>query len=191
MNYKDYWEQLHDTREELNSLLHSYWNDYSNIGTWQFWTVLASLVIPLIILFFTVDRRRIFELFFFGYTIHILWSYTSIVIENYGYFVHTYFLAPIFPFGLTMNASALPVSFLLLYQYCTNTNKNFYLYALIVIAIFSFGVTSIEESLGLLEFRKGMNQFYIFIIDIVIVFSSYWFTKLILKMKARWYMLTK
>src|SRR5690625_2724206 len=161
MDYKEYWEQIRNKQNELNSLLNDYWNDYSAIGTWQFWIVLTFLIVPLVILYFAVDRKRIFELFFFGYTVHILWSYTGIIIERYGFFIHTYFLAPVLPFGLTMNASALPVAFLLIYQYCTNKGKNFYLYGLLVTAIFAFGVASIEKSIGLLEFRKGMNQFYI------------------------------
>lgn len=185
MDYKAYWEQMNAKGEELNSLIASYWNDYSNIGTWQFWTVLALAVIPLVILYFTVDRKRIFELFFFGYTVHILWTYTDIVIEKYGYFVHLYFLTPIFPFASNMTASALPVAFLLLYQYCTNANKNFYLYTLILSAAFAFGFASIEVSLGLLEFRKGMNQFYIFIIDVLIAYSAFWFTRIVIKVKER------
>lgn len=185
MDFREYWERMHTKGEELNSLISSYWNDYSNMGTWQFWTVVALLVIPLVILYFTVDKKRIFELFFFGYTVHILWTYIDIVIERYGYFVHTYFLAPVFPFALNMTASALPVGFLLLYQYCTNTNKNFHLYALILSAAFAFGFASIEEGLGLLQFRKGMNQFYIFIIDVMIAYSAYWFTKIVLKIRER------
>ena len=65
MDYKDYWDQIRSNQDELNSLISSYWNDFSNIGTWQFWTVFALLVIPLMILYFAVDRKRIFELFFF------------------------------------------------------------------------------------------------------------------------------
>jgi len=185
MDYTDYWKQIYEKNYELNSLLHAYWNEYSHLGTWQFWIVFAFLVIPLIILYFTVDRKRIFELFFFGYTVHILWTYVGVALENYGYFVHTYFLSPMFPFGLSMNSSALPVGFLLVYQYCTNTNKNFYLYTLIAAAFFAFGIASIESSLGLVDFRKGMNQLYVYLIDVVIVYSTYWFTKLIFKIKEQ------
>jgi hypothetical protein len=81
--------------------------------------------------------------------------------------------------ALNMTASALPVGFLLLYQYCTNNKKSFYLYTLILSAVFAFGFATLEAELGLLEFNKGMNQIYIFLIDIVIVFISYGFTKFI------------
>lgn len=181
MEYRDYWNQIYEKSEELNSLISSYWNEYSHMGTWQFWTVVFLLVAPLVLLYFTVDRKRMFEVFFFGYTVHIFWTYIDIVLERYGYFVHTYFLLPVLPFALNMTASALPVGFLLLYQYCTNNNKNFYLYSLALSLVFAFVFTAIERYFGLLEFNKGMTQFYVLLIDLAIVYISYWFTVLIRK----------
>ncbi|MGP4041877.1 hypothetical protein ACTWP4_18545 [Gracilibacillus sp. D59] len=179
MEYREYWEQIYEKSEELNSIISSYWSNYSNMGTWQFWVVLSLLIFPLFLLYITVDRKRMFELFFFGYTAHILWTYVDIMLERYGYFVHTYFLIPALPMALSMTASALPVGFLLIYQYCTNNKKNFYLYTLILSLVFAFGLASLEAHFGLLKFNKGMNQFYLFLIDIVIAFVSFWFTKFI------------
>ncbi|MBY0144990.1 hypothetical protein [Neobacillus niacini] len=183
MEYKKYWDLIYQKNTDVNALYSDYWKEFSHLGTWQFWVVLALLVIPLLVLFFTVDRKRIFELFFFGYTIHILWTYIDIALGRNGYFVHHYFLTPSLPNAANMTASVLPVGFLLLYQYCTNKQKNFYLYTLIVSACFAFIFASIEQYMGFVEFRKGMNQFYLFLIDIVIVVSSYWFTKFILRVK--------
>ncbi len=179
MTYREYWEQIYEKHEELNSIISSYWNNYSHMGTWQFWVVIFLLLFPLFLLYFTVDRKRLFELFFFGYTAHMLWAYIDIMLESYGYFVHPYFLVPALPLALNMTASALPVGFLLVYQYCTNNQKNFYLYTLILSAVFAFGFGSIEAHFGLVIFDKGMNQFYLFLIDIVIAFTSFWFTKFI------------
>ncbi|QGH36477.1 hypothetical protein GI584_21565 [Gracilibacillus salitolerans] len=179
MKYKEYWDQIYEKNEELNSIISSYWSNYSDMGTWQFWVVVSLLIFPLFLLYFTVDRKRMFELFFFGYTVHMLWTYVDIILERYGYFVHTYFLTPVLPMALNMTASALPVGFLLIYQYCTNNKKNFYLYTIILSVVFAFGFASLEAHFGLLKFNKGMNQFYVFLIDIVIAFISFWFTKFI------------
>lgn len=187
MDYKEFWNKIYEKNNELNSLYSSYWNEYSNLGTWQFWVVISLLVFPLILLYFTVDRKRIFELFFFGYTIHMLWTYIDIAIGRNGYFNHKYFLTPILPIATNITASVLPVGFLLIYQYCTNNKKNFYLYSLILSALFAFGFATVEKYLGFVEFRKGTNQFHIFLIDIGIVFTSYWFTKLIIRLKSRVY----
>jgi hypothetical protein len=179
MSFEEYWNRLYEAGDELNSIFHSYWVDYSNLNTWQFWVVLILLVAPLILLFFTVDRSRIFELFFFGYSVHIFWTYVDVPLERYGYFVHQYFILPLFPYSLNMTASVLPVSFLLLYQYCTNRKKNFLLYAALMSAVFTFVLAPLESYFGLLELRRGMTYFYVFLIDLGIVYFSYFFTQML------------
>ncbi|WP_394138784.1 hypothetical protein [Cytobacillus oceanisediminis] len=183
MSYIEYWDQIFKENKDMNSLITSYWHDYSNMGMWQFWLVISLLVLPLILLYFTVDRRRIFEVFFFGYTVHILWAYLDIVLQRYSFFVHTYFFTPIFPHALNMTASALPVGFLLLYQYCLNHKKNFLVYTLFLSAVFAFGFATIEALIGMLEFNKGMNQFYLFLIDVGITYAAYFSTKFVKKMR--------
>ncbi|MFZ4453881.1 hypothetical protein [Salibacterium aidingense] len=174
MSYREYWVEIQEKREELNSLISSYWSGYSNLGTWEFWLVLSLLVLPLFLLYF-IDRKRIFELFCFGYTVHLLWTYIDLILENQNYLIHTRFLTPLLPFALTVTTSLLPVGFLLLYQYCTNHKKNFYVYTVILSAIFVYVFMSLEKGIGLVEFERGMNQFYVLIIDISIAYISYWF----------------
>ncbi|AXF55742.1 hypothetical protein [Salicibibacter kimchii] len=183
MDRQELWEQINNKSDDLHTLVASYWEQYSHIITWQFWVVASMLILPLILLYFTVDRKRIFEVFFYGYTVHILWSYTSIVLARLGLLVHPYFIIPMLPYGLGMTASAIPVGFLLLYQYCANQNKNFYLSAIILSAFFGFGSVSIESYLGLTELNQGMNLFYIFLINLVIAYIAFWFTKLVWKIK--------
>lgn len=184
MNYQAYWKEINQTREQLHRLLQSYWSDYSGVGTWPFWLIFTFLIVPLVLLFFTVDRKRIFEIFFFGYTIHILWTYTYIALENAMYLSPRYFLTPFLPFALNITASVLPVGFLLLYQYCTNHNKNFYLYTILLSAIFAFGLASLEQWLGLLELHGGLRKFHLFLIDLIIVFITYGATRLLVRIQA-------
>ncbi|MEH7440244.1 hypothetical protein V7182_22610 [Neobacillus drentensis] len=185
MDYKQQWEQIVEKKVELHSAYSSYWNQYSDFGNWQFWLVLALLLFPLLLLVFTVDRKRIFEIFFFGYTVHILWEYADIALGHSGFFVHKYFLLPVIPNATNVTASVLPVGFLLLYQYCTNHKKNFFFYTILLSAVFAFGFASFERYLGLVEFKKGMNQFYLFLIDLLVVFIAYWSTRLLLKIRDR------
>jgi hypothetical protein len=183
MNFHEYWNDIYAKSKDLNSELISYWKQYSSIDSWQFWFVLILLVAPLILLYFTVDRKRVFEIFFYGYTVHVLWTYTDTLLGSTTLFVHEYFIIPLLPFALSLTSSVLPVGFLLVYQYCTNNQKNFYLYSTILSAIFAFGFATIEEQLGLIEFNNGMNTFYVFLIDIVIAFTAYWITIFVRKLK--------
>ncbi|MCY9658306.1 hypothetical protein P5G65_02210 [Paenibacillus chondroitinus] len=185
MDFKQYWNQILEKQEELNSQLSSYWSSFSDMGNWQFWVVTSLLVVPLLLVFFIVDRKRIFEIFFFGYTVHMIWTYIDIALGRTGHFTHKYFLTPVLPNALNITVSVLPVGFLLLYQYCTNKNKNFYLYTLLLSAMFAFGFATIEKYMGFVEFRKGTNQFHLFIIDVGIAYIAYWFTRLLLKVREK------
>ena len=185
LNYKEFWKQISEKNEELNALYHSYWHQFSDMGSWQFWMIISLLLLPLILLFFTVDRKRIFELFFFGFIVHVLWSYIIIALGRSGYFMHHYFILPVLPIAINVTASVLPIGFLLLYQYCTNRQKNFYIYTLLLSVIFAFGFASIERYLGMTSYKNGMRQFYLFLIDIGVVYIAYWSTKLLLKVKEK------
>lgn len=176
MSYQEYWGQMYEQNERMNSMTTSYWNQYSAMDSWQFWVVAALLVLPLVLLYFKVDRSKILLLFFFGYTVHILWTYIDIVLERYNFFVHTYFIAPIFPHALNMTASVLPAVFLLLYQYCLNHNKNFFLYTIILSALFSFILVPLEMYLGLVKLGKGMQLYHVFVIDVAIAYAAYLLT---------------
>lgn len=185
MSEEQYWQTIHKTQDQLNHLFYDYWKQYSDFGNWQFWAVLALAVLPLVLLCFTVDRKRIFELFFFGYTVHILWTYIDIALGRSNHLTHAYFLIPILPNASNITASVLPVGFLLLYQYCTKHSKNFYIYTIIVSALFAFGLAPLEKSLGLIEARKSMNLFYVFLIDLGIVYFAYWITKWLLNIQKK------
>ncbi|MCP8615406.1 hypothetical protein [Salirhabdus salicampi] len=185
MGYHDYWDKIIGISNELSSVNVSYWSQYSHMGTWQFWVILGLMICPLILLFFTVDRFRIFEIFFFGFIVHLLWAYIDIALTRETYLIHTYFIIPLFPFALSVTASALPVGFILLYQYCTNRNKNFYLHTIWLSVMFAYVFASFEEILGLLELRKGLLKYHLFLIDIAVAYIAFLATKLILKLKQR------
>ncbi|MEH7097325.1 hypothetical protein [Neobacillus vireti] len=177
MDFTQYWDKINENKQELSSLYSSYWNKYSDLSTWLFWVELALLVVPLLLLFFVVDRKKLFEVLFFGYTVHMIWSYTQIALGRSTLFYHNYFLLPILPNASNVTASLLPVGYLLLYQYCSNRHKNFLIFAPLLSAVFTFGFASIEKYLGLISFQNRMNQFWLFLIGIVIAYISYRITK--------------
>ncbi len=183
MDFQQYWENIYDTSEKLNSLLLDYWREYSYFDDWQFWVAVGFLVVPLILLFFFVDRKRIFEVLFYGYSVHILWNYTDTLLGSSNYFVHKYFAFPLLPYALSLTSSFLPVGFLLVYQFSTNHNKNVYFYTILFAAIFAFILAPLESVFGLIDLHYGMNYFYIFLIDIVIAFLALWLTKFILYLR--------
>ncbi|PLT28886.1 hypothetical protein [Peribacillus deserti] len=185
MNFKKYWNQIGDQNEKLTSLYSSYWDKFSDYGEWQFWLVLALFVVPLVLLCFFVDRKRIFEVFFFGFTVHILWNYIDSALSRGGYFTHNYFMVPYLPNATNMTASVLPVSYLLLYQFCTNRNQNFFLWTLLLSAFFAFVYGIFEEKAGFTKLNKGFSQFHLFLIDVLLAYIACWATNFLVKVNRR------
>jgi hypothetical protein len=183
MNYKEYWDKINEINGQLHSLYSSYWDKYSDFSTWQFWIILLSLLVPLIILYFMVDRRRLFEILFFGYTVHLLWAYIDLALSRTNFLTHTHFLTPVLPNALNITGSFLPVGFMLVYQYATNRKKNFYILTVLLSAVYTFICANIEKSMGLVTFHGGINVIHLFLLDLFIVFVAYWFTRLLLKFR--------
>ena len=182
MSKKDLYEKIFDQKEQLTDLLTEYWQHYAHMGTWYFWSNLAILLIPLVVLYFAVDKKRLFEILFYGYSIHVLWSYTDIILSMNNYLVHPHTLFVVLPIGFTVSVSLIPVVQMLIYQYCTNNKKNFYLYAAIS-ALFLSAFGLISESVGLFKLHKGMNHIYLYFLGLVLAYVAYWATKLFIKFK--------
>ena len=185
MKEQQLYEKIYEQREQLNNLIGEYWRNYTGYDTWYFWFNLAALLIPLIILYFKIDKKRIFEISFFGYTAHILWSNIDTILSTNNYLVHTHSLSYLLPAGITMTAVIIPVLFMFIYQYCTNNGKNFYFYIIIISLLLGLGFGSISQKLELFKMHKGMNLFYLVLIDIAVAYISYWFTKLFLKISGK------
>ncbi|GGJ89814.1 hypothetical protein GCM10007063_10580 [Lentibacillus kapialis] len=178
MNEKELYYTILEQKQELESLMKEHWQLFSGMDTWFFWINLATIIVPLIILYFTVDRKRLFEISFFGYSVHVLWLNIDTLLTANNYFNHPHSISYLLPEGVTVTAVLFPVIFMLLYQYCTNNGKNFYLYAIVASIIFVFGYGTFSVSVDLLRVHKGMNFFYLTLIDIAIVFIAFWATKL-------------
>ncbi|WP_100012470.1 hypothetical protein [Lentibacillus sediminis] len=183
MNRTQLYNEIYETKDRLASLYSEYWSNFAGPETWYFWFNLASVVLPLVLLFFVIDRERIFEISFFGYSAHMLWLNTDTILSAQNFLTHPHGISHLFPIGITVTAVLFPVTFMLLYQHCTNKGKNFYLYAVIVSAIFAYVLGGLSDLLDLLRMHKGMNLTYLFLIDVAVVFVALWATRLFLRIK--------
>src|SRR5699024_1156787 len=82
---------------ELSQYQIEYWHLYSYVGMWQFWVEVLMIIIPLIILFFSIDKSKALLLGFFGLNYHLWFSYTNsigvgLVLWEYPYHVFHFLL---------------------------------------------------------------------------------------------------
>ncbi|WP_421378294.1 CBO0543 family protein [Bacillus salacetis] len=149
-----------------------YWTQYSALDTWQFWFLVVMFFLPLIILYFKLDRRKAFQLGFFGFNIHVWLGYIDRFGVNKGFWEYPYQWFMLLPSNVSLDASLIPVIYILLYQWILNNNKNFYLYMILLSAGLSFIFKPIIVLHFFLRFYIPMPYLYLFAGYLVIIFLS-------------------
>jgi hypothetical protein len=156
-------QHINSLYKDASKAVHDYWFSYSNMSTWQFWLLVALLLLPLIALYFLLDRKRALLIGFFGLNAHVWFQYIDTFGITNGLWNYPYKVVPFLPVNLALDTALVPVGFILVYQWTTNHNKNFYFYGTALCLFFAYIFKPILISLGLFEFYKGMNYFYLFL----------------------------
>ncbi|UFU00747.1 hypothetical protein KO561_07375 [Radiobacillus kanasensis] len=175
---KEMLHQLDNRQESLTKGYMEYWKEFSSFNTWQFWVILAMLVIPLIVLFFKMDRERAFLLGFFGFNVHIWFTYIDMFGAKLNYWSYPYQVMPLLSVNFGLDVSLIPVVFMFLYQWIIQHKKNFYVYFLGLCVFLSFVFKPILVALDLFQLNKGANYFTLFIGYVVIMLLSKWITNI-------------
>ena len=169
-------EKIRKTELNLNDQWVHYWQEYSNFTTWQFWVVLAMLVLPLVLLFLFIDRRKVFHLGFYGYGIHIFFAMTDAFGVLKGLWIYPYKLFPALPASISLDSSFVPVAFMLTYQYILNKGKNYYIWMLLLCLAFAFFMKPLLLGIGLFRFGGKENFFMLFCGYASVALISKWLT---------------
>jgi len=170
--------QISKTEREQSERWMNYWHDYSNYTTWQFWVVLAMFVIPLILLILFIDRKKIFQLGFYGYSVHVFFTYTDAIGTLRGTWIYPYKFLPLLPSSVTLDASLVPVSYILLYQYTLNKRKNYYIWMLMLCLALAFFLKPLMVGIGLFHFNGKENFLLLFAGYLMVGLTSKWVTDL-------------
>jgi hypothetical protein len=156
-------EHLNNLYKDASKSSHHYWLSYSNMSTWQFWVLLALIILPIASLYFLLDRKRALLIGFFGLNVHVWFTYIDTFGVTNGLWNYPYKLVPFLPVNLALDTAIVPVTFMLVYQWTTKHKKNFYLYGTALCMFFAFVFKHIMVLLGLFELYRGMNYFYLFL----------------------------
>jgi hypothetical protein len=164
--------KINEEQQTISDHWLTYWKDYSSFNTWQFWLNLIIFIIPLIVLYFKLDRKRAFQIGFFGFNIHVWMGYIDAFGTKQGFWEYPYQMIPFIPNSLVLDASLVPVLLMLVYQWTSRTTKNYYLYALLLSVFLSFIFKPILVSFNFLKFYQGANYFHLFLGYLVIFVLS-------------------
>jgi hypothetical protein len=167
------------SKTHMNEWL-EYWMNFSNATTWQFWLNLALLVFPLIVLYFFIDKRNALQIGFFGFNVHVWFTYVDQFGVLHGLWQYPYKVIPFMPVSFVLDVSLVPVTYMLVYQWITKHQKNRYLYLTLLSAAFAFIFKPIMSSLDLFRLYEWMNFVYLFCGYLIVMLISIWITALFL-----------
>lgn len=175
-NQLDMIKKIMEAEIEQNTRLMNYWQEFSNFSNWQVWVVLAMLVIPLILLVLFIDRKKAFHIGFYGYSVHVFFAYTDIIGTERGIWNYPYKLLPLLPSNFTLDASLIPVIYMLCYQYILIKGKNYYIWMFLLSLALSFVLKPLMVGIGLFHFREKENFLLLFAGYVFVAIISKWLT---------------
>ncbi|MFD1039454.1 CBO0543 family protein [Virgibacillus byunsanensis] len=176
--------KIRSMAEEVTQFQIEYWKSFSDFGIWQFWVVILMLIIPLIVLFISIDKGKMLLLGFFGLNYHIWFAYVNSFGISLGLWEYPYQIVPFLP-SFALDASLVPISFMLLYQWTLNHKKNIYLYSILLSGIFAFVLKPIMVNLHFFHMFKGVNYVHLFLFYVAFFIVSKLITNLFLWLQQK------
>ncbi|MCT2537078.1 hypothetical protein NC661_06095 [Aquibacillus koreensis] len=177
-------DEILTLQEKVVSMWLDYWKNFSNAGTVPFWIIVLMLVVPLVLIYFKIDRTKAFQIGFYGFNIHTWFTYSDAIAMRTGYVYYPFQAIPIMPVNFALDASLVPVTFMLVYQWCINNDKNVLLYGIVTSAVFSFVVKPVMVVWDLIQLDNGMNYFYLFLNYLAILLLAIVLTKVFIYFKT-------
>ncbi|MGE1112460.1 CBO0543 family protein [Priestia megaterium] len=179
-NQQEYLKKIHSIQENLAKTWAEYWQQYSTPGSWQFWVTLGAFILPLVILYFFIDRKKAFHLGFYGFNVHVWFHYSDTAGVYNGLWTYPYQINTIIPVSFSLDASLIPVSFMLLYQWTINHHKNYYVYATVLCLFFAFIFKPLLTGIGFFQLHEWATYSYLFVVYLGVILLSKWITNLFL-----------
>lgn len=151
----------HDNvRQDIN-----HWLEYE-LFTWNWWILVAFILIPLITWILVVDRKRMLELLLVWSLVIIPTSYLDAIGVDLKFWVYPVQFLPITPRAIPFDIFMVGIAFMLLYQYFSKWKT--YNIALLTMALtFAFVGEPISHYLNLVFYIKW-KYYYSFFYYIVV-----------------------
>jgi hypothetical protein len=164
---------------------YEYWREFSSFNTWQFWLLVFLFIIPLVIVYLKIDRKRALQIGFYGFNIHVWLSYIDRYGTYHGYWGYPYQMIIQFPNIIVLDSSLVPVLFMFVYQWTIKNGKSFYIYTTLLCFFLAFIFRPIMHRVNLIEFYNGANYLHFFIGYLVIMVLSKFITEVFINFVKR------
>jgi hypothetical protein len=160
-----------DKQHQLSQIRISDWIN-REVFSFQWWLLVAVLIIPWIIWWKCVDRKRLLEITLFGAIISIISFCLDSTLTELTLWGYQYKIFPVWPILMSVDFSMIPVSFMFVYQYFRETKK-FIIAMAVVAAVFAFIAEPLLVWIGIYRLYKW-EYFYSFPVYIVMGIFVRW-----------------
>lgn len=144
-------------QSQSDKMLHKIWFD-EMLFTWQWWLLLVVFLVPWIVWWKLVDKKRIFEILTYGLMVTLMSiSFDAIGVE-FDFWEYHYQLIPLLDVLIVFDISILTVTYMLFYQY-TQSWKWFIAGHIVIAGIFAFMA---EPALVYMGFYQLLKWKYIY-----------------------------
>lgn len=184
-SHLEQFEKAVKLRAESTQIFMDAWKQSSVFYSFEFWLIVAIFLVPLLILVFKIDRSNIFLIGFYGYSINFIGSMINLIGVNLGFWNYPIQMIPAIP-SIAYDTSLVPVTYMFIYQWSLNKNKNYFILALIASIIFSFLIEPLFSSLNLFKLYPGITYVHRLICYVGLSILAWAITAIFLKMKERW-----
>ncbi len=147
----------------------------NELFTLQFWLLMVILIVPWLIWWKSVDRKRIVEILLYGLLVHALVTVIDEIGCQLNFWEYRYDIEPLFPRLISINFTALPIVYMFLYQYFDKW-KDFLVAHVVAAGIMSFVM---EPILVWLDIYELFNWKHVYSFPIYIIIAM--FFKLVMK----------
>lgn len=178
-------DKIVEMGKEGQEALNQYWLGYALYASFEYWLMVLFLVAPLVILFLKINKEKLFQILFYGYSIHISFGYLDLYGRNMGYWNYPFPVIPVLP-GISLDSSLIPITFMFVYQATIYSTKKYYLYATITAVILSFVFKPMLVGLGLFRMYGAINYFHLFLSYVSVFIFAKLMTDLFIWIKKRY-----
>ncbi|WP_051688101.1 CBO0543 family protein [Desulfofalx alkaliphila] len=123
-------------QSEADRLLREYWLKETFLH-WEWWLMLALTIIPWIIWWKIVDRKRLFEILTYGFFVMMISIILDAVGVEFDLWDYRHRIVPFFDVFVTYDMAVMPVIYMVIYQFF-NGWKSFIIASILVSAVFAF-----------------------------------------------------
>lgn len=163
------YQEVIEARRELQRLSLEHWLQ-DDLHKWTWWLNVVLTILPWIIWWKLVDRKRVFEILAYG----LLLAMTSTLMDECGtqavLWGYPDVMFPFIPRLFPVDYVLIPVIYMLVYQYFSGW-KSFIIASIIVAAVFAFIAEPAMECLGLYQ-QYTWKHIYSF--PIYFVLAVFW-----------------